>query len=108
MEPIIVYGLPLPRLLTQLLAQGIWHTPKFDVLKRAIPFLQGPVGFLDEAGMEFECRGLFDIIDLTQNGPAFPIADACQGWLVIVTGQSDDRGGEKPEKTGQKIAADGS
>jgi hypothetical protein len=46
-EPLTVNGLLLPRLLASLYEAGRWVHPGDAVLAAAIPFLQGPVDFLD-------------------------------------------------------------
>ena len=54
-----VHGLPLPSLLAQLLAHGLWQHPGDEALRHAIPWFEGPVDFLASTeGMERESRSL--------------------------------------------------
>jgi len=50
--------LPLPPLLSDLLASGRWRQPTDEVIHAAVPFLREPVDFLlSEARMRFESQG---------------------------------------------------
>jgi hypothetical protein len=54
-----VRGLPLPGLLAQLLANGLWQHPGDAVLRHVAPWFEGPVDFLASTeGMERESRSL--------------------------------------------------
>jgi hypothetical protein len=52
-----VNGLTMPPLLIALIQSGRWRHPGDDKLLQVIPFLQGPVDFLDIASMRSESSG---------------------------------------------------
>lgn len=68
-KEILIRGLPIPPLLLNLIATRRWRHPGDKVIKRAIPFLDGPVDFLSIDEMEFQSSG--GIADLQELSARF-------------------------------------
>lgn len=95
-----VDGLPLPRLLIELMRDGRWKHPGDDVLQKLICFMPDPVDFMNVDGMELESKiilaGYPDFSrkfheargTLTESVPSLPWIDANQAIMIAANRES--------------------